>query len=164
MKNPRYFQLSILLFFTAVLFSACNGAGGNEGKKSFAKITFEDGKTLKLSVTDLKGGLDNGNTYSVNMMSGSTVIIFNTMNVQPVKEGDVNELNITINDVLNKAPLDEEYRSFYHENKATGEEGNASITFNSVSGDNVSATFSGVINSPSGKSATIEGELHSVKE
>ena len=164
MKHTFSIQLSILLFLTAILFSACSGAGGNGGKKSFAKITFEDGEILEVSVNDLKGGLNSGHSYSVNMMSGATVIIFNTMNVQPVKDGDVNDLNITIHNVQNTAPLDEEYRSFYHEAKGSGEEGNATITFNSISGDNVSATFSGIINSPTGKTATIEGELHSVQD
>ena len=164
MKHTFSIQLSILLFLTAILFSSCNGAGGNAGKKSFAKITFEDGEILEVSVSDLKGGLNSGYSYSVNMMSGATVIIFNTMNVQPVKDGDVNDLNITIHNVQNTAPLDEEYRSFYHEAKESGEEGNASITFNSISGNNVSATFSGIVNSPSGKTATIEGELHTVQD
>lgn len=164
MKHIHYLKLAILLFFTSLLFSACTGAGANAGKKSVAKITFEDGEKLEVSVTDLKGGINSGYSYSANMMAGATVIIFNTMNVKPVNDGDVNELNITIHNIQNTAPLDEEYRSFYHESKESGEEGNASITFTSISGDNVSATFSGTIISPSGKTATIEGELHSVQD
>lgn len=165
MKKAHFIPFTILFFFTVFLVSACGNSGeSSKNNRSIVKITFENGETFKISTYDLEGGFEKSNAYRAHFTSGTKVIIFNTNNIGPIEEGDKSELNITIKDVKNVAPLDEEFRSFYYTGKDNGKEGNATITFSSINGDKVSAPFSGTLYSPSGSSAQIEGELNSVRK
>ena len=133
MKCPSNISFTILLLFTAILISSCDGVAGV--RKSHATITFEDGKTSESSESELlTGGIsDAGDKYSVNMGT----FIFNAHKKEGIKEGDKLELNITVKSISKTPPLDEDYRSFYFKGTDSGEEGEAIITFNSINGGKV---------------------------
>jgi|GEM_PF-6456472 hypothetical protein len=127
---------------------------------AYATIQMDDGSTIEMKISKQKGGLGSPTKFSANMTDYKLMVMLKLINSEPIKNKTYKNsgVSLTIASVNKKSALDEMYRS-WHFKSADGKEGQAKITFISISKTHAEGTFTGTLYSKSHRKVTIEGKF-----